>query len=162
MSRLLIIIGLFLFACSTPAPELQPFERAAGAALASAWNAGGFPEPTQNDCDFARFSVRIDNAKDYAVDCRSTPEASAGCTNFSGNGSWLSSSNYPVVVISPDWKSDPGIIIHELLHARIYCSNSGKPGDPFDANHADQRFWTAAGGDTSAQSRAIAIYKGTP
>ena len=156
MIKLATMLAL-LCACSTPAPELQPFERAAGSALADAWTAGGFPAPTQNNCDFTRFSVRLDSAQNYGVDCRSTPEASAGCTNFSSDGSWFSSPNYPVVVVSPDWKSEPGIIIHELLHARIYCSGSGKTGDPFDVNHADPRFWQAAGGDTSVQSRALKL-----
>lgn len=160
--RTLVSTLALLCACSSAAPALEPFERASGAALASAWAAGGFPPATQNSCDFSRFSVRLDSANDYAVDCSSPAEASAGCTNFSSDGSWFSGPNYPVVVISPTWKSEPGIIIHELLHARIYCSGSGKPGDPYDVNHADPRFWTAAGGDTSAQSRAMAIYKGTP
>lgn len=157
MKALLISVAAITAACTTAAPELRPEERAAGAALASAWTAGGFPAPTRNNCDFSRFSVRLDSAKDYGVDCRSTPEASAGCTNFSSDGSWFSSPNYPVVVISPTWKSEPGIIIHELLHARIYCSGSGKPGDPFDVNHSDPRFWQAAGGATSVQAKALAL-----
>ena len=157
MRRSAILAALAAASCVPPAPELLPLERSAGQAVSVAWNSAALPFPSKNDCDVSRFSVRIASATDYATSCLGAPEASAGCTNFSSDGSWFSSPLYPIVVISPTWKSEPGIIVHELLHAYVYCSESGKPGDPFDANHTDSRVWKAAGGESSVQARAMSL-----
>ena len=157
----LVAVTLLALACCTPAtPELKPFERQAGIAALEGWRAAGLPEPNKNRCDVTHWSVRLDSAKDFELDCMgATPKSAAGCTNYGSDGSWFRSPTYPVVVISPEWRSEPGIIIHELMHAFWLCSDMPNQLGSGNIDHLDPRVWQAHGGDTSAQGRALGVLK---
>ncbi len=151
--------ALFLMGC-TPAHERSLDESSWGAAALSAWQASGLPAPTRGRCDIASFRVRVVSASDFVQLCHTVPEAAYGCTSWDSTGEWFCWREIPIVVIAPWWKVEPSIVVHELMHAMYRCS--GMPGAYSGANsqHLDPRVWSAAGGATSAQSRAMAIIAG--
>lgn len=151
--RALVMLSLLAMSCTQSAPELQPFERAAGAAAMQSWRKSGLPTPDQGRCDVAAFAVRVDSDDRFVEDCRTAPSAAYGCTTWGSTNEWFRFREYPVVTIAPWWHSEPSIIIHELLHAMEQCSGLHGDGDP---GHRDPRVWSAPGGPTSVQSRAMA------
>lgn len=120
------------------------------------------PEPNQDKCVVEQFYIRLDDVDSFAFDCRSTPEAAAGCLNWTSSNHFFRPFIYPVVVISPNWRSEPSIIVHELMHAMTHCSHLDGEWTPLNFDHKDPRVWSAAGGVTSAQSRAMALLTGQP
>lgn len=150
-----LALCLAFAACGTPAPELTPAEREAGGAALAGWLAAGLPSPAQNDCVPTHFYVRLADASDFNRKCRSTPQAAAGCLNWEGPSAFLHPERYPIVVISPNWRSEPGIIIHELMHAFTKCAGLG--AGPMDYQHLNPRIWQAAGGESSAQAQALGL-----
>lgn len=87
----------------------------------------------------------------------SSAELDAGCTGYGQTNNLFAWREYPIVVISPTWKSEPGIVIHELMHAYWHCSGLPNEMGAGNVDHQDSRVWAAAGGATSAQGRALAI-----
>jgi hypothetical protein len=142
-------------ACASPS-VLTAGERAAGAAALAGWRAAGLPEPYEG-CNVSRFQVRLADEAMFLRVCRASPVASAGCLSWEENGSPFRPTRYPVVVISPGRVSEPRIIVHELMHAAWHCSNLPGSYSPANTQHLDPRVWTAAGGETSAQSRAMRL-----
>lgn len=62
-----------------------------------------------------------------------------------------------MVVARPGWRAadNPFLIVHELMHAMYRCS--GLPfWEPANTQHLDPRVWAEAGGEASAQGRAVA------
>lgn len=150
-------VALFLVCACTPASNLKPFEREAGDAVAAAWAESGLPAPTQGRCDVSKWRVRTDDAVSFQNDCHVPAPAAGGCTAWADTDAMFAWREYPVVVISPAWKSEPGIIIHELMHAYWHCAEMPNELGPDNIDHKDPRVWQAAGGDASVQARALAI-----
>lgn len=157
--RSLVASGLLLLSsCHMQNEGVTLGERLSGSAALSAWRAAGLPEPDQDGCDVLGFRVRLADRAAFVRDCRASPESSAGCLNWASSSHFFRPRLYPLIVISPNWRSEPGIIVHELMHAYVRCSRSGPSAwDAGDSQHSDPRVWTAAGGEGSAQSRAMLL-----
>lgn len=153
---LILLLLLALTAC-TSAPELLPHERAAGAAAFAAWSQAGLPSPDQGRCDVRAFRVRVVSAERFVQDCRTAPEAAYGCTAWESTNEMFRWREVPVVVIAPWWRSEPSIIVHELMHSYVRCSGLAPGSDPGDSQHTDPRVWKATGGEISVQSRAMKL-----
>lgn len=143
------LAALLLPACVPTAPELPPAERAAIHAAIDGWREAGLPEPDAVRCDFTRTRVRTAKPDD-----RCPTPGHDGCLQWESSDHWFRWVEYPVVVARPGWLAadNPFLIIHELMHAMARCA-----GMPSDIGHDDPRVWAEAGGETSAQGRAVAL-----
>lgn len=143
---------LALAACQ-PAPRPPPEHRALAAVVRHAWTEAGLPDADARDCDLRSFSVRTPDASGYRRMCATEPSRSAACLVWEADESFFSPTRSPVVVVSPLFRVDPPLILHELLHAAAVCSGFVHG----DRLHTEARIWSAAGGADSAQSRALSM-----
>jgi hypothetical protein len=148
-----IALAICLASC-TPAPELAPDLRAAGAAVRQAWGSAGLPAPDQGRCDVGTFHVRTPDVAEYERDCRGVYLHSYGCLVWTTTDAWFRYKTQPVVVVSPWWRAEPNIVIHELMHAYTRCAGLRPGQDPGDSQHTDVRVWSGAGGADSVEARA--------
>ncbi len=137
-----------LSACALPDPDHQPHEDAAYEAVAQAWAEAGMPEPADR-CRIDLFEVRQVSAGVETV-CGMPAERIFACTWMESAGRPMSPTHTPIILISPIWHSEPGVLVHELLHSFAQCTGGG-------SGHNNPLIWTAAGGADSVQSRATAI-----
>lgn len=145
---------LALVAC-TPKPELTPEQLAAGAAVRQSWSASELPAADRSSCDLTRFYIRTpSDAQGYYDLCHAGADGSYGCLSWQSTDRMMGGSRWPVVVVSPWWRPEPTIIIHELMHAYAYCSGLFPGSDPGDREHTDPRVWSVAGGADSVESVA--------
>jgi len=133
-----LIAAAMAAGCSLPMGDYEPHEQAAFDALKAAWDG---PKPA-GYCHLDRFLVRQNNS------CG--PEA-YGCLSWEKPRPFRAD-KVPVVNIATWHHSEPYLVVHELLHAFSLCAGWGG-----DARHVNPRVWSAAGGDSSIQSRTMAV-----
>ncbi len=158
--RFVLVLG-FLAACAH-SPPLQRHEQVAGQAAKEAWQQRGMPPMTRKRCDVDSYQVVVTkNQEEYSKYCAmSFIETSAGCLGWGSTANWFMWREFPIVVISPRHYSEPTIVVHELMHAFIQCSEIQRdPWDPGDRQHANPRVWSAAGGTESVQWLADLLSK---
>jgi hypothetical protein len=151
-----------LLACAATPTALRPHEQKAGAAARIAWRERGLPEPIEGRCDVDRYEVIVTtDAAGFNRYCpTSRADKTAGCLAWRSSDHWFRWRDRPLVVISPKHHSEPTIVVHELMHAYYRCAGLSKSDwDPGDRGHTDPRVWSAAGGETAAQTRADALTK---
>lgn len=154
--------------CASPAackerPRPASTELAAGDAALQAWREQGLPGP--RGCAVLSFRVERPSADEYTSRCRTAPDKSWGCLNWTDEGGMFGGDRVPVVVASPHFYANGEndvrhLIVHELMHALVTCASMGPSGwDAGDRNHTDARVWSAAGGEKSAQSKALKLQR---
>jgi hypothetical protein len=154
----LYVVLIIAAGCARPAPEMQSFERASGSAAMEAWRASGLPEPNKNRCDMSLWRIKLASDAEVPQLCvAASAERDAGCTSYGTTSNFFAWRDYPIVVITSRWHSEPGIIVHELMHALWHCSDMPDEAGLGNTDHRDPRVWEAAGGATSVQARALAI-----
>ena len=157
---LFAVLALSLTACMPRAPELPPLALAGVHAALEGWRAAGLPEPDER-CDFT--GVRLRWAKDAAEFwelCRGVAPKNAACLNWTTSNHFFRPTEFPVIVLRAGFvlETDSEPTIHEISHALYRCA--GLPWwDAQNTKHLDPRVWSAAGGETSAQSRARALVR---
>ena len=151
------IVLLALLGCVHRRSDMPPGEqRSVVLAVLAAWEAVGLPAPRggRNGCDMHKARVILASESEYMARCRNPSTASAGCLNMESSGHFFRPIDYPVVVVSPAWRVEPGIVAHELLHAMYLCSGLPDPYGLANAGHGHPMVWKAAGGAGSAQAIA--------
>lgn len=151
------VLALLLEACGFPPLIASTAERSAGAAALSAWRSSGLQNPMREGCNASDFSIRIADDASYWHLCGADPNTQAGCLNWTSDSRMFNPGLRPLIVVAPWTNASNDLVVHELLHAMLVCSDVDLSGDP---QHADPRVWQAAGGATSVQARAHAILAG--
>ncbi len=138
-----LFLALFtLAACALPTTDHLPHEDAAYAAVAEAWAEAGMPEPSAS-CDLDRFVVHtgVDDVKVCGT-------KAYGCVELRHEGPPMRGVSVPHISIAAWYRSEPHIIVHELLHAFSTCAGVGG-----SSNHSNPAVW---GADPAVQGRATA------
>jgi hypothetical protein len=139
-----------LAACSSPTGQGELEQRVAAAAW-EGWERAGLPDIDERRCQTARFEVNFPDDEGFADLCYPhTVEQANGCLVWrllEHRAMGLYSIRYPVAVVDPMVPTElvEGLVLHELMHALVYCALRRPWSDPYDHEHSDARVWIHRG-----------------